>query len=374
MITIISKTLKIFFFVILIAAKLNGQSKQSSFYFNLNTAQEYHSNLFRVPDSLRKDDFRLNSFLRVGYYRANIQSKYQFNFYYENRLQRYFTYQTYNRMENIFSGTSSFVLWAKNKLHFNNRLRNRNYSKSKSLNYFRNVFTAYAYLNVLKSWQISTGYRYWLKRYPNTGSYKDYISNRIFLTLYFNLDKKTRFGVKNELNWHRGNLYPFDNPKIKEASLEGTRFATIISGNRIFAQKYFLDIQYRFELDSPQGFEIDIFGEQIGDEDTDEILADDSDFDYSKHQLSSSILYKTNPKLSFFGFAVIQYKKFQHWRVKENGPLRRNIFSFVSFTAKYNFNKYLYLNAYFNIEKNSSNHPSYRYSREITGLSLRYKF
>ena len=368
-----SPVVKIISALILAAGLLYGQ-KQSSFYFNLNAAQEYHSNLYRVPDSLRKDDFRFNSFLRIGFRSSQIQTKQHFNIYYENRLQSYFTYQAYNRMENILAGSISIPFWSKNKLYINNRLRFRSYTKSKSLNYLRNVFTAYTKLNMFESWHIGTGYRHWLKHYPTTASYKDYLSSRLFLTLRYNPDNKTEIGLKTELNWHRGNLYPFDSPKIKGASLEGNRFAAIFSGNKIFAKKYFWDLRYRFEFDSPKDFEVQAFGEYFDDENTEDILAEDSDFDYAKHQFSSSILYKAFPQISFFGFAVIQTKKFQHWRIAENGALRRDFFSYFSLNVKYNFNNDFYTNAYFNFERNISNHSHYRYSREITGLSLRYKF
>ncbi len=365
---------KIVSLMILLASLLYGQDKQPSFYMNLNAAQEYHSNLYRVPDSLRKDDFRFNSFIRVGFRSSRIQHKRQFNVYYENRLQSYFTYQTYNRMENILAGNIALPLWSKNRLHIDDRLRFRSYSKSKSFNYLRNVFTAYINLNMFKNWRIGSGYRHWLKRYPNTVSYKDYLSSRLFFTLRHNMDNRTQLGLRTELNWHHGNLYPFDNPKLKGSTLEGNRFAAIFSGNKIFAGKYFWDLRYRYEFDSPKDFEVQAFGENFGDEDTEEILAEDSDFDYAKHQFSSSILFKAFPKISFFGFVVMQTKKFQHWRITENGALRRDFFGYFSLNVKYSFNKDFYTNAYFNLERNISNHPHYRYSREITGLSLRYKF
>ena len=180
--------------------------------------------------------------------------------------------------------------------------------------------------------------------------------------------------MRNELNWHRGNLYPYGAPKKPGANLQGFRYTAELSGNRIFAGKYFIDLRYRFEWDSPQDIEAQNSGEHAGDENAEDLLAEDSDFDYVKHQLSASLLYKTAPRLSFFGFAVLQAKQFRHWRISGNGPLRSDIFSYFSLTAKYRLYKNLFAELYFNLENNHSNHSYYQYSRYITGAGLRYKF
>lgn len=369
-----SKTTKIVSLLILAASLLHGQNKPSFFYFNLNAAQEYHSNLYRLPDSLKKADYRFNSFIRIGCQKNWPKAKRFVNIYYENRLRRYFTYQTYSRMAHILFAHGYFPLWSLTRLIINERFRYRDYNHSSRINSLRNVFSFYWQTAIWEKLQLNSGYRHWLKRYPNTTAYQDYMSHRLFFNIYYSLNKKSKLGLRNEVNWHNGNLYPYGAPKKPGTNLHGVRYTAELSGNRIFAGKYFIDLRYRFEWDRPQDIEVQNTGEYSGDENTEDLLAEDSDFDYVKHQLSVSLLYKTTARLSFFGFAVLQSKQFRHWRITENGPLRGDMFGYLSFTARYKLHKNLFAELYFNLENNHSNLSYYQYSRKITGAGLRYKF
>lgn len=363
----------IILFLILTTVLLYGQDKQS-FYFNLNASQEYLNNLYRLPDSLKKTDYRFNSFARFGYQKDWPETKGYVNVYYENRFRRYYKYQTYNRMEHILFGHGYLPFWSFGRLIINERLHFRNYSQNHDINSLLNIFSIYLRKTIAVDWQLNSGYRLWLKHYPNTSLYQDYLSHRLFINFYFALNRKSKFGLQNEFNWHQGNLYPYGAPKAPGANLNGFRFTTEISGSQIIREKFFIDLRYRFEWDSPQDISNQQNGEHFGDENTEEILAEDSDFDYVKHQLSSSLLYKAAQRLSFFGFAVLQTKRFQHWQINENGPLRSDIFGYLSLTAKYRLHKTLFAEIYFNLENNHSNYSYYQYSRQIVGAGLRYKF
>ena len=367
------KTIKIVSLLISAASLLYGQ-KKPSFYFNLNAAQEYHSNLYRLPDSLKKADYSFNSFVRLGYHKNWREEGGNLNIYYENRLRLYYTYQTYNRMEHLLFGHGYLTLWPRTRLIINERLRFRDYNHSNSINSLRNVFSFYLQTAIADRLQLNSGYRHWLKRYPNNAAYQDYLSHRLFFNFYYSLNKKSKLGLRNELNWHKGNLYPYGAQKKPGANLHGFRYTGELSGNRIFAGKYFIDLRYRFEWDSPQDIDIQNTGEHTGDENAEDLLAEDSDFDYVKHQLSASLLYKTTPRLSFFGFAVLQAKHFNHWRITKNDPLRSDIFGYLSFTAKYKLDNNLFAELYYSLENNHSNHTFYQYSKQISGAGLRYKF
>lgn len=364
----------IFCLLILNAGLLQGQQKPSSFYFNLNAVQEYHSNLYRLPDSLKKADYRFNSFIRIGYQKNWTKTKKFVNIYYENRVRRYYTYQTYSRMEHILFGHGYLPAWNFGRIIINERLRLRNYNHNHAINSLRNIFSFYLQTVVADRLQLNSGYRHWLKRYPNNAAYQDYLSHRLFFNFYYSLTKKSKLGLRNELNWHQGNLYPYGAPKKPGANLRGFRYTSELSFNRIFTGKYFLDLRYRFEWDSPQDIDSENSGEHTGDENTEDLLAEDSDFDYLKHQLSASLLYKTSPRLSFFCFSVLQSKNFNHWHTSQNGPLRRDIFGYISLTARYKLYKNLFAELYYNLENNHSNLSYYKYSRIITGAGLRYKF
>lgn len=359
--------------LILGVSLLYGQVKPSPFYFNLNAAQEYHSNLYRLPDSLKKADYRFNSFVRFGYKNNWPETKKSVNIYYENRLRHYYTHQTYSRMSHLLFVHGYLSLGPIGRMILNERLRFRDYNQNRNINSLRNVFSAYLQTALTDGLKLNSGYRHWLKRYPNNAAYQDYLSHRLFFNFYYTLNKKSKLGLRNELNWHRGNLYPYGAPKKPGANLQGFRYTSELSGNSIFARKYFIDLRYRFEWDSPQDIEAQNSGEYTGDENAEDLLAEDSDFDYLKHQLSASLLFKATQKLSFFGFAVLQAKYFSHWHISQNGPLRKDIFGYLSLTAKYRLHTNLFAELYFNLENNHSNLSYYQYSRQICGAGLRYK-
>jgi len=373
MIRIKSKTTKIISFLALTTVLLYGQNK-SSFYFNLTATEEYHSNLYRLPDSLKKADYRFNSFSRFGYEKTWPAMKKNLNIYYENRFCHYNKYQTYDRMSHILYGRGYLPVWTLGKLVVNERLRLRDYSKSRNINSLRNIFSVYLQTDVTDSLLINSGYRHWLKRYPNNSEYEDYFSNRLFFNLYYSLTKQSKIGLRNEFSWHTGNLYPYGVPKKPETNLDGFRYILEFSYNRILGEKYLLDLRYSFEWDNPQEIDNEQTGEHFGDENTEDLLAEDSDFDYIKHQFSASLLYKIVHRLSFFGLAVLQTKKFQHWRIDESRPLRSDVFGYLSLTVKYQLLENLSAEFYYNLENNQSNHYYYQYSRQITGSGLRYKF
>ncbi|MFH2025504.1 MAG: hypothetical protein ABIK30_06720, partial [bacterium] len=249
------------------------------------------------------------------------------------------------------------------------------YSNSEPLNYYRNILTAYLRQTLFNDWQVSTGYRHWLKQYPNSITIKDYSSNRLFLTATYELDTKTRIGLKNEFSWHRGNLYPFNVSNDETLNPIGTRYSVELFGRSIIQKKYFIDLRYTFETDRPEDFENDEEGEHSGDEDTEDILAEDSDFDYTKHQVSSSVLFKASNRLSLFGFGVIQSKHFRHWLLVEGeNEHRRDLLFYLSLNAKFNFLKNLSLDFNYNLENNQSNLSSFQYSTSVVGIGLRYRF
>jgi len=364
--------LKIILMSMITIGLLQAQKKHF-FYFNLNGAEEYHSNLYRLPDSLKKADSRFNAFARVGFRKNWPMSQKAINVYYENRYRRYYKNQTFSRMEHILFGHGYFALGSLGRLIVTNRLRFRNYQHSLKLNSLRNIFSFYLRTIVTDKLQLNSGYRRWLKNYPNTVSYQNYSSNRLFLNGYYAWGKKGKIGFLNELNWHQGNIYPFGPQAKPGVNLNGFRYKAELSGDRIIGANYFIDLRYRFEWDQPQEVDIQNSGEHTGDESTEEILAEDSDFDYVKHQLSTSLLYKFGPRLAFLIFAVVQTKRFRHWRIQNNGPLRDDFFYYFTLTAKYRLNQNLFAEFYFNLENNHSNHSFYQYSRQVTGAGLRIK-
>jgi len=359
--------------LILYSCILFGQNEKP-FYVNLSAIQEYRSNIYRVEDSLKTADSRINTYFRIGFQKSAPVSKQYLNIYYENQIKQYYNYQIYCRMEHVLFGNYHISPGKNTQINITDRFQFRDYSNSESLNYYRNILTFYIRQTLLNDWQISTGYRHWLKQYPANPIIRDYSSNRVFLTNTYDLDTKTRIGLKNEFSWHSGNLYPFDVSVNDTLNPIGTRYSVELFGRTIVRKKYFIDFRYTLETDRPEDFRNNEEGEYSGDEETEDILAEDSDFDYTKHKVSSSVLFKASERFSLFGFGVIQSKRFQHWMTENENQHRRDLLLYLSLNAKIELLKNLSMDFNYNLENNHSNLPSFQFSTSVIGIGLRYRF
>ena len=360
------------FFLFLGLLTSNYAQSNSKFYLNIIINQEYRDNIYRLPDSAKIGDYRLLSSIMVGYEFGNYKDQH-FDFHYENRYQRYFHNHKYNRMEHYLN-LKGTLFFGENTLNINNTASLRNYKNNQLENYFRNIINVYYNLHFNTKLTGLAGYKNWIKTYPNDGILQDYLSHRFFIKLNYQVDESTNLGIKTEYQWHKGNLYPYSSLFGSNNNLRGSRYQLELFGNKIFGKNLLIDFVYKFESDQPDEINNQFNGEHQGDEETEDLITEDADFDYMKHQITVSFLYKLLPDLSFFSFNVLQNKNFNHWKVNPTNDLRRDLLFYSSNIFKYKLWERWYLKIYLNAELINSNFKYADYNLKTIGIGVQFKF
>lgn len=329
----------------------------------------YRNNITRVPDSLKIADFRSTIFLYAAY-RQRTSQRGRWDISYELRNYRYARYQRYHRHDHILYASWQNNLYANVRLHINNELHARFYPYSHLYNYRRNILNAYLSMPGPILQRVTFGYQNWIKAYPNSGSYQNYKSHRIYARLAGPVDSNTRLGLKMEFQKHQGNLYPGSTATNQVLNQNGNRFVLQLFLEKVVKRKIFSSFTYKLENDIPDNPDFDQTGEHVGDENTEELLAEDSDFGYLKHQASLSTLFKINSRMSFMIFYLAQLKNFHYWRIYKRGPKRQDRLIFLSNILKVKVYKNIGIEIQYNYEKNYTNLGFYRYQMSSFLLGL----
>lgn len=329
----------------------------------------YRNNITRVTDSLKIADFRSTMFLYAAYRQRTGQSQRR-ELSYELRNYRYARYQKYHRHDHILYASWQNNIYASIKLHFNNEFHARFYPYSHLYNYRRNILDGYLSMPGPILQKITFGYQNWIKTYPNSSSYQNYTSHRIYTRLAGPLDNNTRVGLKIEYQNHQGNLYPGSTAANQMLNQNGNRFVLQLFLEKVMERKIFSNLTYKLENDIPDNPDLDQTGEHVGDENTEELLAEDADFGYLKHQLSLSTLFTINSRMSFMIFYLAQLKNFNYWRIYDKGPKRQDRLVFLSNILKIKVYKNLGLEFQYNFEKNLTNLGPYCYQMSSFSLGL----
>lgn len=358
--------------IILLFLNINIMAQQKgSFYFNSNENQEYSNNFLRIPDTSNNNDFRLLSSIILGYEWSNNILDGNFNIFYENRYLYYFRLIKYRRLENYISFNGSVKIDTNNILFLYNIANIRNYEEVNSDNYFRNIFNFYDQMNFFPRLLLLVGYKNWIKDYFNSSYFQNYLSNRMFLGLNYQLNNNDYIGVKFEYQYHSGNLYPVINLNNAIGDLSGSRFYGETYFNKLWGKSIMTDLSYKYESDqSNNSSNIQPQTNYQGDENIEDLLINDVDFDYLKNQLNLSLLINISDKFSLFSFNVVQLKNFNSWVVNTNEDLRKDILYYNSLMLKIKFTNYFRLNVFFNIENNNSNLPSAIYKSNKIGMGF----
>lgn len=330
---------------------------------------EYRDNIIRYPDSLKVRDYRTNLFFLADYHKKNSRNS-NWRFSYELRYHRYVEYKEYTRHDHLLRGVLRKPIYGTTKLHIANEFRVRYYSSSSIFNYRRNILDSYISMKVPFLRQLSLGYQNWLKTYPNGSSFQTYLSNRYFIRMNRRMSRTAHIGVKFELQKHQGNLYPGSTAPDQLLNLKGYRYVFHFVFDKIITPKILANVVYRFENDRPEDSDVNQIGENVGDENTKELLTEDYDFGYSKHQFTFSALFKINPRISFLTFYLFQHKKFHYWQINTNGPNRKDKLLFFSNILKIKLYKSIGIEFQYNFEHNYTNLLAYKYMLNSISLGL----
>lgn len=333
---------------------------------------EYRDNIGRKPNALRKADLRSTMFLYAAYRHRSIQRG-SWAASYELRNYLYAQHQQYQRHDHILFGSWQNANSANLKVHMNDEFSMRFYPYSHFFNYRRNIFNIYTSRKIPYFQRFTLGYKNWIKTYPNETLYQNYSSHRIYIKLSGRFAREARFGIKCELQQHRGTLYPGSTAPGQVLNQDGDRFVLQLFLDKVMNRKVFSNISYKMENDIPDSPDYYQTGENRGDENSEELLAEDADFGYLKHQVSLSTLFKINSRVSFMIFYLAQMKHFHYWRVSELGPKRKDRLVFLSNVFKYKIYKDLGLELHYNFEQNSSNLGFYQYQMNSISLGIFYQ-
>jgi len=334
--------------------------------------REYRSNFFRLPDPLKVDDNRTNLFLNADY-QQKVWNNARLEFVYELRYHNYDEYHHYDRHDHLGQIKFQKPIKGNFKLHLSNEFRSR-FSSTRRYSYFRNIFDVYVNLPITLNDRAYVGFQNWNKTYPKTSEFNRYISNRLYSKFNLQLTRMTRLGLKLEFQFHEGDLYPGSTTPTLEYELAGERYVFQANVDNMFNRKLFTSFVYRFENDMAGEIENKLTGEHLEDENTEDLLAEDSDFGYLKNQGSLSALFKLNSRISVMVFYLVYQKNFRYWYIEPNGSRRRDRLIFLSHILKINLFKSIALEIQHNSEDNHTNLKFYEYTMNSVsaGLSVQY--
>jgi hypothetical protein len=348
---------------------------KGNFHFGLNLNQDYRDNILLIDDSTRVKDFRFRSSFLFGYDGTIASINGEWGASYENRVQKYFNYNYYTRMEHLFNFHTSIPLNGKTLFYFNNDFKLRNYKNLKKNNYIRNILITYSAYSISPRLKLIFGYKNWIKGYPNILNIQNYLSHRPFLKLIYQLTATAFLGAKTEYQWQKGFLYPKLKSRISRGNLSGERYLVEIFGNTIFRKYFLIDFTYRFEYDVTDNINYQNSDNNGGDEELEDLLLEDPDYNYLKNQAAFSFLYRISPRLSFFSFIVLQKKNFTVWKINTNeNTLRSDLLFYSSLFLKYKVLPNLKINLNYEYENRGSNLKKANYHRNTISLGLQYNF
>jgi len=347
---------------------------QSDFALKLRGkfTQEYRSNFIRLPDSLKLSDHRTNLFLNAEH-QQKIWRNGKLGLIYELRYHNYDDYHGYNRHDHLGNIKFQNPIKGDLKLHVSDEFRAR-FSATERYSYYRNIFDVYINLPLTVKDRANIGFQNWMKIYPHTSDFKKYLSNRIYSKLNLQLTRTVKLGIKVEFHLHEGNLYPGSSTPNLSLDLDGNRYVFQGAIDKMFSRKIFTSFIYRFEKDIPADMDYEAKGEHIGDENDEELLAEDSDFGYLKNQGAVSALFKLNSHVSIMAFYLVYYKNFEYWHLEPDGPTRHDRLIFLSHILRINLYKSITLELQHIYENNETkvNFYEYHFNSYAAGLAFYY--
>lgn len=329
---------------------------------------EYRNNIVRSLDSLKLNDTRLNidigsqyDITLPGFIKAGLSSKFNGHFYSK--------YSDYNRNDYLATLTSEIALIKNVKLNISDEFRYRDYPNYSAWKYSRNIYDINLVLPIVLKPTI--GYQGWSKKYTATNQLADYKSSRYYLKLKKSIGK-TGTLLKLESQDHNGNLYPNSSGLDTPNYLTGQRRMVLLSIDQLIGEKLFIEFKNRFEDDTSTGYEFNGDSDDGNEEEIDDLLSEDSDFNYRKYQTSVSLFYQLTPRLSAVSYNVYQNKLFKQWKPVNSTDKRQDNSIYSNNTIIYKLNDRVSIDVKYIIERNSTNVRYFNYQGHSMILGFRY--
>jgi len=359
------------FEIILFSIPCFSQNDQP-FSLSGKVTHEYRSNFIRLPDSLTISDSRTNLFLNADR-GQKFWNNGRLGMLYELRYHRYGDYHNYNRHDHFIRVNFQKPIFRNVKLQFADEFRSR-FSSTRHYSYYRNIIDLYLNFPITTKDRAYVGFQKWLKNYPKTSDYKKYSSSRLYSKFNVQLSRTTILGLKLEFHQHEGNLYPGSTASDFNLDLDGNRYVFQAMLDKMVSRKIFTSFAYRFENDMAGDIDDEQSSDYYGDENEDELLAEDSDLGYLKNQFSLSTLFKLNLRVSMMTFYLTYNKSFKYWYITPEGPKRHDRIIFLSHIVKIRFYKSLNLEVQHIYENNVTNlkYQEYHLNSYSAGLSIQY--
>ncbi len=338
------------------------------FRFQGKLTGEFRSNITRQPGLLKEEDVRMSLFLH-GDKQWQFGGRRKLALTYDLQHYRYGEFRQFTRYDQTVSAQFRQDMGRRYKLLASEELRLRLHPSASGFNYTRNVADLVVKRkSAAGDW--SLGYQNWLKSYSDDPTLRTYVSNRVYLRYEREFDRGTNLGAKLEYQNHTGSLYVGSTAPDTQPNNEGNRFVFRVDADKVFSSRFIANLNYRYELDHADGFSLEQKGENFDDENAEEILADDSDFGYSKHQAALSVLLRANRRVSFLLLYQFYSKGFQFWRISPDGPKRRDQIAFLSNKIRFKFSKTLGVDLRYDFETNHTNLHLYSYTIHSVSLGL----
>lgn len=339
--------------------------------FAAKISGEFRSNISRQPGLEREEDFRINLVFNANKEWRFISHR-KITLSYDLQHHRYDEFRNFTRYDQTIGGQFVQNLAQNYKFTLSNDFRFRHHPSTTQFNYTKNILD----LNIKRnpggrtSWTL--GYKNWLKSYLNNSSLSKYVSHRGYIKFNRVFNSRTNFGAKFEYQNHKGNLYAGSTAPEQPLNIIGNRYVLRLNLDKVFSSKFVTSASYKFEWDLADDFDIPNPDGVFGDEESDEFIADDSDFGYKKHLGSFSMHWRANRKISFLFFYLYYTKGFEHWRISPDGPKRHDKVLFFSHQIRFKLSKKFGVGIRHNFETNRTNLNPYRY--EIHSLSAGLNF
>lgn len=332
---------------------------------------EFRSRVTRQPNLGQDNDVRLNLFFHAGK-QWMVPGQRRLSLTYDLRHYRYGEFSDFTRYDQTVNGHFGQNLGKKLKFLIADELRFRLHPSSGTFNYRRNVFDFNLKRKVGDNSNFEVGYQNWSKTYTDNASLSRYVSHRPYIKLGREFGSGLNLAAKIEYQNHKGNLYAGSTAPNQNLNLSGNRLVLRLNLDSVVSRRFISNLNYKFEFDYADEFGIEQSGENFDDENTEEFLAEDSDFGYTKHQGSLSVLLKADRKISFLFFYLFYTKGFDYWRVAVDGPKRRDKVAFLSHKLRMKLSKTLGLYIRYNFETNRTNLKSYKYTINSIAAGLSF--
>lgn len=332
---------------------------------------EFRSNVARQPNQEKDNDIRLNLFFSADKQwqfagHRKIALAYDFQHY------RYGEFSDFTRYDQTVNGQFGQNLGERLKLSVSDELRLRFYPSNNTFNYIRNVFDLSLKRRIGERNDFSFGYQNWLKNYADSAMLTRYLSHRPYLRFNHEFAQDLNLTAKIEYQNHRGNLYAGSTAPEQPLNVIGNRFVLWANLDKVFGPKLVSAFSYKYELDLADDFDIDNPTGGLGDEDSEEFVAEDSDFGYAKHQGSVSVLFRANRKTSLLFFYLFYTKGFDYWRVSPGGPTRRDQVFFFSNKLRFRLSKRVSIDIRHIFEANQTNLDPYDYAIHAVSAGVNF--